>query len=430
MENKAVNGEQETHRPGNIIKSTSYMMAVPRNPLDVLDRDQVLARLLTAEDFTAKGIEIEEETGNAVFAVQYHDQDFSVKIHVEDYEIPKLYTINHNFTEENIKVMEESELGLLVELDFLEDALESFHLQLKVLACLVPEMAGVIDFSAEKILSSVWVSMAAQSKVPPAPSYLFSVQAVSDEGGKVWLHTHGLNRCGFVELEILESDTDNYRDHAVVLEAMASQAVCEGGMPDEREAVYLASLPNGNAIVAAWLYWKDALVYYKNDILGGYEDRMDGHDGETGVIYAFPSPEDYEQGHMVPVPELTEEFFENPLMMISDGETNRMRELARERVIYLKLGMQKPGAVAIVKMRLDVDEDKKEQAGTESEHIWFEVLKLYDDRLDLKLTQEPYYVDGIHEGSEMTLGMDRLTDWIVYTEDGTITPDSAYLLIQ
>lgn len=429
MENKAANG-QENHRPGNIIKSTSYMMAVPREPSDVLDRDQVLAKLLTAADFTAKGIEIEEETGNAVFTAAYHEQEFPVKIHVEDYEIPKLFTINHNFTEENIRIMEESELGLLVELDFGQDPLEAFHLQLKILDCLVPDMAGVIDFSAEKILSSVWVSMAAQSKVPPAPSYLFSVQAVSDENGKVWMHTHGLNRCGFVELEILESDTDNYREHAVVLEAMASQAICEGAMPDEREAVYLASLPNGNAIVAAWLYWKDALVYYKSDILGGYEDRADGHDGETGVIYVFPSPEDYEQSHMIPVSELPGDFFDNPLMMISDGETYRMRALARERVIYLKLGLQRPGAVAIVKMRLDVDEDKKEEAGTENEHIWFEVLKLYDDRMDLKLTQEPYYVDGLHEGSEMTLEMDRLTDWIVYTEEMSITPDSAYLLIQ
>ena len=409
----------------------SYMMAVPRRPEDILSRDEVLARLVAAKDFSAGAIEIAEETGNAVFPVTYHDRQYFVEIHVEDYEIPHLYTINHHFTEESIQIMEESRLGLLVEMAFDEEIQESFHLQLKIMNQLVPEMAGVIDFSAERLLSPVWAAMAAQSQVPPAPNYLFGIQAISDEEDKgVWLHTHGLLRCGFVELEVLGSDHENYGNHAVMLEAMASRAICEGEMPEEGEAVYLASLPNGGAIVATWQDWKKALVYCEKGCLGGYEDRENDHNEARGVMCVYPSPEDYEQKHCVPLTELDEEWFDNPLLMISNEETERMSALARERVIYLKMGLQLPGTAALAKIRLDVDEDKLEEAGTSYEHIWFEVLKMDGDQMELRLTQEPYYVDGLHEGSEMTAGTDLLTDWILYTENGTVTPDSAYLLIQ
>ena len=44
------------------------------------------------------------------------------------------------------------------------------------------------------------------------------------------------------------------------------------------------------------------------------------------------------------------------------------------------------------------------------------------------LTQEPYYIKNLHEDTEMEIDLNDLTDWILYTPDGAITPDSVYLL--
>ena len=45
-----------------------------------------------------------------------------------------------------------------------------------------------------------------------------------------------------------------------------------------------------------------------------------------------------------------------------------------------------------------------------------------------RLTQEPYYFPDIHTGFESWYTVDDLTDWIIYKEDMTITPDNVYLL--
>ena len=64
--------------------------------------------------------------------------------------------------------------------------MESYHLQLKILAEAVPEMAGIIDFCAEKILSGVWTKLAIEAEVPPCPDYIYSVQVISGESDEIW----------------------------------------------------------------------------------------------------------------------------------------------------------------------------------------------------------------------------------------------------
>jgi hypothetical protein len=46
-----------------------------------------------------------------------------------------------------------------------------------------------------------------------------------------------------------------------------------------------------------------------------------------------------------------------------------------------------------------------------------------------ELTQEPYYVSGIKAGDTGTYPFSDITDWLIYTKDGNITPDDAYRLI-
>ena len=73
-----------------------------------------------------------------------------------------MYTINHHLSEENYNIITQSDSGLTVAMTFGEDILKSYHLQLKILYTIVPNMAGVIDFCVERVLSSVWVKLAVE----------------------------------------------------------------------------------------------------------------------------------------------------------------------------------------------------------------------------------------------------------------------------
>ena len=106
---------------------------------------------------------------------------------------------------------------------------------------MLPDALAVIDDSSEKILSGRWVALAAESEVPPAPRYLYTAQAVSGEEDCVWLHTHGLNRCGRPELEVLASTKDNYQEHYNVLETLANRILEDEEVPEFGSPYFLAS---------------------------------------------------------------------------------------------------------------------------------------------------------------------------------------------
>lgn len=71
----------------------------------------------------------------------------------------------YNLTEENYKIITESDSGLTVAMTFGDDILKSYQLQLKILYTIVANMAGVVDFCGEKVLSSVWVKLAAETEM-------------------------------------------------------------------------------------------------------------------------------------------------------------------------------------------------------------------------------------------------------------------------
>lgn len=81
----------------------------------------------------------------------------------------------------------------------------------------------------------------------------------------------------------------------------------------------------------------------------------------------------------------------------------------------------------LVKVGLTIDEEYQEDNNTK-EHIWFELLEAQDGKFTAKLTQEPYYVSGMHQDDIGTYTYDDLTDWIIFTPERRITPDDVYIM--
>ena len=407
------------------------MLAVPGDPTDVANGVLHLARLKNAKDFTVN--HLEEKAGELRLTIGYLGEEYAVRMFPTEFQIPELYRIQHFFPDVDIEAIQKSHEGLSVIMEFGTDPLASYHLQLKIIHAAIPKKLAVFDDSSEKILSGTWVELAAASAVAPAPRYLYTAQAVSDEDGTVWLHSHGLNRCGLPELEVLASDKENYQSHYSILEMMANRMLEMDHPLEEGEPLYLAQLSRDVHLVTTQINWKHAVEFFDENMLGGTCDREEGHNGNTSVIFTYPTQESFDEGRLSSVQVYDELLKDNPVYLLSTAETNRMKALAAERLSYVKKAYEDPDNKILLKLGLTVDEEHRSEEN-DKEHIWFELMQILPEPEEngeeflAQLTQEPYYISGLNSGDMGEYRWDQVTDWLIYTPERRLSADDVYLL--
>ena len=175
------------------------------------------------------------------------------------------------------------------------------------------------------------------------------------------------------------------------------------------------------------------MKYYPNVNIGGIEDRKKSHNSKTNIIFLYESEEDY-NNNIVSLPsKFTEMFDNNPLMFLSTEETVRMSDLARERFSYVERMLKKKqegneDITIIIKLGLETIDEEGNLDSTNLEHIWFEAISMEGDSFKAVLTQEPYHIPDLHEGDKGTYSINYVSDWVIYTEESVITPETVYLL--
>ena len=194
-------------------EESSYMMAVPKEGgMDLSVRLFERVAAISGVELLKKRLPDEDEPG--YMEVGYDGEVYEIGFYEGDFSMPDMFIRgDYYFT---------ADRALTVFMKFGVDGQKSYHLQLKIAVAMVPDLLAIVDESAEKLVCARWATLAADSAVVPGTSVLFTVHAVTDEGGEVWLHTHGLNRCGLYELEILKSDKENYNNHYYLISTLAS----------------------------------------------------------------------------------------------------------------------------------------------------------------------------------------------------------------
>jgi len=399
----------------------SYMMVIPKIDDENLLKD-ALERLKDAHDFTIGEIDYDVK-GYIKFSVLYENESYEVGIFHGDIQVPEYYFYrNFLFTKEEKEAILKANKALTFFMEFKNNPKKSYHLQLKLALALIPDCIGVLDESAERMLPVRWVNLTAKSKVLPSAKDMFIVQAVQGKNNEVWLHTHGLNRCGLTELEILDSNQEHYEQHYHLILTYAMYLIDKSEEFDPRmSSAYIGRLINGYPVVVTCKSWTEGVLEYKKLTLGNIKDRENGHNGKTSVIFLYQSEQAEENGVLSKVSIYDDLWGDNPLFFFSDEETNRMAQVARERFKYVKENAQKEKNTVLIKMGLEVPNGGYE-------HIWFELLEMKGDKFKAKLTQEPYDIPNIHTGDIAWYTINQVTDWIIYTKEMEITPNSAYLL--
>ncbi|QIB70581.1 DUF4026 domain-containing protein [Aminipila butyrica] len=408
------------------MRDISHMLAVPVLEEELMDLDGMMTRLSQADGIQICQATMEEEVMK--LRLQIDQADYSVELYPTGFQVPELYRSLHAFPDVDIEALQQMEIGLAVEMTYGADALASYHAQLRIIHALLPEKLAVFDDSSEKILSGRWAALAASSKIPPAPRYIYTVQAVSDpEDDLVWLHSHGLNRCGITELEVLHSSKAVYQSHYSVMEMMANRLLEMEEPLGPLEPLFLAHLTSEESLVGTLVPWEQAVELYAPHMLGGKNDREESHNGHTSAIFVYPSYEDFQQGTYGALSLYDEHLAGNPIYMLTTGETKRMKALALERLEYMQKAFGKEESTIQVKLGLEIDEAHRSE-DLSTEHIWFEVLGMGREGMTAKLTQEPYYIADLHKGDTGQYPWELITDWAIYTPERRITPDDVYLL--
>lgn len=353
----------------------------------------------------------------------YNEEEYEMYYYPSNFAFYEMYGRGPYYpSQEEGEKLQKANTSITFCMSFSKKPKKDFHLQLKLIYAIVPNMIGLIDESAEKLLPRNWVKIAANSNSCPSAESLYTIQAVADESGEVWLHTHGLARCGVPELDILQTSRENYNVHYNLLSTYASYLLDNVELDQSYKAMHLGYFSNNEPLIATSVSWTVALNEYENLALGNADDRKNEHNSKRNVIFLYKSAEDANNKILTKLNEYNNRWSENPLFFISDDETNIRTAIARERFHYLKELAKDENNEILVKIALPVPDS------SQREHIYFRLVSFEKEGFRAVLLQSPYANIDMAPGDESYFTIDDVSDWLVYTEKGTIYPSHVYLL--
>ncbi len=330
---------------------------------------------------------------------------------------------NRWLSDEERSAAEQSKWSISSEMQFGDQPLVDYHRQLQVLAAAAPDAPVVVDLPATAVRSGTWVRDVASASVPPSPLSLFQIHAVGPEGaGNGWLHTHGLIRCGLVELEMVDVPEEAAETLGEFMNTVAS-AFLDLGLPEAGETFAV-----GEGLDLVWLPWEEGIKHAPAGVWSEQAGREQGHGLPSGILFRPPSGLLRKRyGNPAEHQTMLEE---NPIVWISDAETERMTILSRERLarfaaLQARLGADEENWMFLVKLGLPVDPQQQPpgEAGA-FEHLWFQVHKITGDQIDATLLNQPYAIARLNEGQRGMHSLKPMSDWAIMCEEGRFNPDT------
>lgn len=337
--------------------------------------------------------------------------------------LPEIFSVN-TVSESDYIESTKCKYAIHVSTVFNNFPLTDYQRQLKLLNSIVADASIFLDISCFTARSREWLKYTSTFSLPPSLDYLYSIHAIYDDDKnpdkvEYWFHTHGLYRVGCIELEIVGVEDSNVA--YVELLNTSAKLFIQNGVP-ESGLVFSPSYK----VNICWLPWEEALkeLDIDKDFSGGFKDRKDNiHNNHSGALVAVDK-----NGNYHTLDYYKKELSENPVFLVSNFETTIMREAAFEKLEYfLGLLNKNKGDNKIsflVKLGYNDNESDKDL-----EHLWFEVHDFTKEGyFDATLLNEPYKNLGIHEGDRGMHSMENLTDWQIYTDEGTYNSGNIYLL--
>ncbi len=432
---------------GNVLKTPSEYVLTLRESvtLETLRQRAQQQSLLPALDIR---IDEQEEELHLVFQQDNVIYLYRVSLFTDEYTLSGLeYTPRvQSIAPEILQQAAGKRQRVSITTRFQEDVFLSWQYVLKVMAILAPDLLIGQDISAAgKLFAHNWLQFEARHPARPRVDSLYIIHAVhDDENNDYWLHTHGLERLGLPECELIfRRQVESLASAGGLIEAFVNFCLDNGGV-DFYTPQWLARTGEGDQAIVA-IPWEQGLgfVQYGGNLSdlpeleampetrpeepngrfsGDLADRQEGHNGPSCLLFRLED----ERGNVGCVLDggLSDDrvmFMKTIALSESEAQKAQLRWPYFQHIFDTQSATE--DALFIVKMGVPHGEEN------EHEHMWFKLTAVHEDRLTGILTNQPFYVRDMQQDGEYTLPLTLVSDWKIYRPGQEFNPDNIFELI-
>ncbi|EFI83886.1 DUF4026 domain-containing protein [Listeria grayi] len=378
----------------------------------------------------------------------------------EEEEFLESYFRMEPIMEETLAAVRQAKQDIYLETLFQADSMLSYAVQLHATYCIAPDLLICRDLSAgNKLFGKDWLGFQTETDIMPDVESLYIIHSVYDnesaEPQSFWFHTHGLNRLGFAEVEIIiPNPLESFYGISDLIRTYVNNCI-ENEQFVMLEPAPMVQTPERLEYVLA-VPWEVGLEYVKQppliesipdleelafpsslpqgEFLGDLADRDEHHAGPSVLLFRAIETEPQLQTFF-------QSFNEQQSLMFlkTRKETLTMADKARNRLPYFRNIFEaetkpaKKGFFGRNKVQADPDYRFLMKFGIpfgegedDKEHIWFEPLELYKDKIKGKLINEPFYLRDMQKDGIYEVPLEQLTDWQVSSETSFYDPNNVY----
>jgi uncharacterized protein YegJ (DUF2314 family) len=277
-----------------------------------------------------------------------------------------------------------------------------------------------------------------EEALPPA-DILWIIHAVreseSPEACQVWLHTHGLWRCGVPELEMIEVPRELATAAASLINDLGEQLLeFEPPAPAQPFSI-------GQHLELSIHPWQSAAAQLPEQAVGSVAMRrridhaadVDEHQGVRAVICG-PAPRGRLKSVWTYPDEAVRRYAEKTAVVYRSAEASRRDErLARHGWPTFATAFACAQRYArdvgvniaefLAKARFETAAAAEEACARE--HLWFEIVRVDGDRAEGRLLNNPTLVPALRQGDLAWIAREQVSDWQIRTPRGNFGPGSA-----
>lgn len=291
---------------------------------------------------------------------------------------------------------------------------------LRELAAAFRDAPGILDPISLRMFSRTDLEGFIRYPSAPVPDpFLWRVESVLSRGlgarGRGWLHTHGLWRCGKVELEMVGVPPRLMQTAALLLNGVG-ELLLDEPPPPAGEPLEIAA-----GVGVLLVPWEDVVIYLQESWPGSLEHREPGwggpHSGPRLVLCGAPL-EGKKKRRLCPGRELETIHRAEGIALRKSPEASE-REARRARATWPEFTAAVEGAMPgardvefFAKIPFPFRPDRDDGS---REFLWVKVRRIREGAGEGEIKNRPIFATALRQGQVISFEASQISDWLVRT---------------